>query len=119
MGVREIAVHGMQEVASSSFAGSSFLKVRLFPDRCIGYNSSMNPEQLNEQLSREPYVPLRLHLSDGDAVDITNPGLAFINGPALYVFRTDRPNSHLADDHRLIALRHIVQVEQIADHAAL
>ena len=75
----------------------------------------MTPEQLNEQLSRDPYVPLRLRLSNGDTIDIANPGLVFINGPAVYVFRTDRPNSHLADDHRLIAFRHIVQVEQIVE----
>lgn len=73
----------------------------------------MNPEALLSELEREPFVPIRLNLSDGTKVEIENPGLSFINNLALYLARTDRPNSRLAADFRLISLRHIVSVEQI------
>ena len=75
----------------------------------------MSPEQLDQQLSQEPFIPLRLHLTDGTKVEINNPALAVISRLALYVFRVDRPNSHLAQDYHLIALRHIVQVEPVAE----
>ena len=73
----------------------------------------MNPEALLSELEREPFVPIRLNLTDGSKIDIQNPGLSFINNLALYLARTDRPNSRLAADFRLISLRHIVSVEQI------
>lgn len=77
----------------------------------------MSPEQLDEQLSAEPFIPLRIHLTDGTKLDINNPALVVINRLALYVFRVDRPKSHLARDYQLISLRHIVQVEQVAEAA--
>ena len=78
-----------------------------------GYNPSINPEAILSELEREPFIPIRLNLTDGTKVDIDNPGLSFVNNLALYLARTDRPNSRLAADFRLISLRHIVSVEQI------
>jgi hypothetical protein len=57
-------------------------------------------------------VPLRLNLSDGTSVDITNPGLSFVNNLALYLARIDRPKSRLVADMRIISLRHIVSIDQ-------
>jgi hypothetical protein len=71
------------------------------------------PEALAAELEREPFVPIRLNLTDGTSVDITNPGLTFINNLAVYVARTDRPQSRLMADMRLISLRHIVSIDQI------
>lgn len=73
----------------------------------------MTSEDVLQELEREPFVPIRLNLTDGTKVDIQNPGLSFVNNLALYLARTDRPNSRLAADFRLISLRHIVSVEQI------
>jgi hypothetical protein len=73
----------------------------------------MNPERLLSQLEREPFVPIRLNLTDGSKVDMQNPGPFFINNLALYLARIDRPNGRRAADVRLISLRHIVSVEQI------
>ena len=71
----------------------------------------MLPEAIDRELSREPFVPVRLHLSDGSSVDVQNPGLTLIAHGALYVARTDRPHSRIMDDFRLISLRHIVRIE--------
>lgn len=71
----------------------------------------MTAEAIDQELSRDPFVPLRLHLSDGTTLDIHNPGLAFIARMAVYVARTDRPHSRIMDDFRLISLRHIVSIE--------
>jgi len=73
----------------------------------------MNPEALAQELEREPFIPLRLRLSDGRTFDIGNPGLCFIARLGLYAFRA-KPHSALAEDVEIISLRHIVSVETIA-----
>jgi hypothetical protein len=73
----------------------------------------MNPEALALELDREPFVPLKLNLSDGTAVEIYNPAMTFINNLALYLATEQRPRTRLAGDMRLISLRHIVSVDQI------
>lgn len=71
------------------------------------------PDALNTELMREPFVPLRLYLSDGRTYIVHNPGLCWINRGSVYIARVDRPNSRLMDDVDLISLRHIVSIEQI------
>ena len=73
----------------------------------------MNPETLAQELNREPFIPLRLRLSDGRTFDIENPGLCFIARLGLYAFRAKLHNT-LAEDVEIISLRHIVSVETIA-----
>ena len=72
----------------------------------------MNPEALRAELDREPFIPLRLHLSDGRTLHVENPGLCFIARLALYAFRA-RPHTSLAEDVQVVSLRHIVSVETV------
>jgi len=78
----------------------------------------MLPEAVNTELSRDPFVPLKLHLSNGRSVTVRKPGLYFVNRGSLYMARIDRPHSRLADDVDLISLRHIVRIEQVASDEA-
>jgi hypothetical protein len=71
----------------------------------------MTAEAIDLELTREPFVPIRLRLSDGSAVDIHNPGLAFIARMAIYIARTGRPHSRIMNDFRLVSSRHVVRVE--------
>ena len=73
---------------------------------------SMNPDALAAVLNRDPFIPLRLHLSDGRKVDIRNPGLCFIARMALYFFRA-KPHDALAEDVQVISLRHIASVQTL------
>ncbi len=77
----------------------------------------MNPEALAIELDREPFIPIRLNLSDGTSVDVYNPGLTFINHLALYLATAHKPQTRLVGDMRLISLRHIVSVDQIKSNA--
>lgn len=77
----------------------------------------MMPDALDAELSREPFVPLRLFLDDGRTIVVRNPGLCYINRGSVYIARVDRPRSRLAADLDLISLRHIVSVEQIEPEA--
>lgn len=78
----------------------------------------MLPEAIDRELSQDPFVPVRLHMSDGNTLDVSNPGLTFIVHGALYVARTDRPHSRIMDDCQLISLRHIVRIELLEATAA-
>jgi hypothetical protein len=73
----------------------------------------MNPEALNAELTREPFIPLRLNLSDGTHVDVFNPSMTFINHLSVYVATDERMRGRLVGDLRLISLRHIVSVDQL------
>jgi hypothetical protein len=78
----------------------------------------MTPEAIDRELNRDPFIPVRLHLTDGTFVDVLNPGLTFIAHGALYVARTDRPHTRIMDAFRLISLRHVVRVELLEPTAA-
>jgi hypothetical protein len=73
----------------------------------------MTPEVLASELNREPFLPIRVHLSDGRALDILNPGLCFIARLAVYVFAAKPPDA-LAEDVQVVSLRHIVSVETVS-----
>jgi hypothetical protein len=77
----------------------------------------MNPEALARELNRDPFIPLRIHLTDGRNIDIHNPGLCFIARLSLYVFFA-KPRDALAEDVQLISLRGIVSVETLAPSEA-
>jgi len=77
----------------------------------------MNPEALARELNRDPFIPLRIHLTDGRNIDIRNPGLCFIARFSLYIFSA-KPRDALAEDVQLISLRGIVSVETLAPSEA-
>jgi hypothetical protein len=81
------------------------------------YNVAMNPESLAKELNRDPFIPLRIHLTDGRNVEVRDPGLCFIARLSLYVFAA-KPHDALAEDVQVISLRGIVSVETLAPSQA-
>jgi hypothetical protein len=77
----------------------------------------MNPESLALELNRDPFIPLRIHLTDCRSLEIRNPGLCFIARLSLYVFAA-KPHDAMAEDVRVISLRGIVSVETLAPSEA-
>ena len=77
----------------------------------------MTPEALANELNRDPFIPLRLRLSDGRTFDVNNPGLCFVARLALYAFRA-KPHDALAEDVEVVSIRHIVSVETISSSSA-
>jgi hypothetical protein len=73
----------------------------------------MNPEALASELEREPFRPLRLHLSDGRTVKIDDPDVAVISNLSVYLFKVRRDHRRIADDTQVISLRHIVSFEPL------
>jgi len=83
----------------------------------------MHPDALNAELTREPFIPFRVHLSDGRTLEVHNPGLTYIYGTTFYLLEPFRrgevdERTRKMRDTRVIALRHIVSVEPIESAAA-
>lgn len=72
----------------------------------------MDPEALAHELDRDPFIPLRIHLTDGRNIEVRDPGLCFIARLSLYVF-TAKPHKSLAEDVQVISLRRIESVETL------
>ncbi len=78
----------------------------------------MRPEELMGLLRKRPFVPLRLHMTDGHTYDIRHP-------EAMMVFRTHAviglqpdPETGVLDRAEHCALLHIVRVEELPPIAA-
>jgi hypothetical protein len=67
----------------------------------------MTATAMREILEREPFQPVRLKLTSGDAYDIRQPGLAMVLRTRVFVAA---PNS---DHWSLIPLIHIAAVETV------
>jgi hypothetical protein len=72
----------------------------------------MTPDQFSQLLSREPFLPLRLHLNSEEVVEIPDPGCVLIQGMALQIFSIKRGRPFIIENNRYIPFRNIAQVEQ-------
>jgi hypothetical protein len=70
-------------------------------------------EHLIELLEERPFVPLRLHLSDGRKHDIRHPAMAIVSDEIVAVGLPNGDNSLVADRITNCAVTHIVEVEPI------
>jgi hypothetical protein len=73
----------------------------------------MTSEDLRQELERDPFVPLRLHLSSGKTADIVDPTAAWLQQNALLLMHRLRPGSQLIGGYDVIAFRLIERIEQI------
>ena len=73
----------------------------------------MRPEQLRDLLRRRPFVPIRLHLSDGTTYDIRHPEQALLTRSTVEVGLEEQPGSGIADQVMYCSLLHIVRVENL------
>ena len=75
----------------------------------------MSPNELNALLRRRPYLPIRLHVSDGVQYDIFQPEMAVVGMSVLFLGQRRNVQSEFFDEPVLIALRHITRVEPIIE----
>jgi hypothetical protein len=71
----------------------------------------MTAEELFEFLEERPFVPLRLHMSNGRTHDVRHPEMAIVGDDvvALGIEREDSPRPRI----RLVSISHINEVEQL------
>ena len=75
----------------------------------------MTPEDVNQELDREPFVPLRLRLSSGQKIEIEYPNSAFVRQNTLLVVHRLAPRTHAIGNYDVIALRLIERIEQVGN----
>jgi hypothetical protein len=74
----------------------------------------LRPESLRDELHRQPFVPLRIYLTDGKTYDIRHPEMAMITTREVYIGRKETaPGSGIARECDLVSLLHVVRVEQV------
>jgi hypothetical protein len=73
----------------------------------------MTSEDVLQELQRQPYVPLRLHLTSGQKVDISQPNTAWVRQNTLLIVFPLKPGTHAIGNYDVVALRLIERIEQL------
>ena len=76
----------------------------------------MRPEDLLDRLEDQPFKPFRIHLSDGTALEVREPGMVIVGRSSAVLpsgFGRDEDGRRLAEHWRTIALVHIVQFSDV------
>jgi len=77
----------------------------------------VSPEALRDALNRRPFLPFRLHLSDGRHFVIRRPELVFIGGSVTIIGLVRNTASEFFDEPLTVANRHITSLEPIIEAA--
>jgi len=64
----------------------------------------MTTDDVKEELDREPFVPLRLHLSSRAKIDVEHANSAFVRQNTLLVVHRLAPNTSAIGDYDVVAL---------------
>ncbi|MGQ9650926.1 MAG: hypothetical protein ACUVXJ_12515 [Phycisphaerae bacterium] len=87
--------------------------------RCkISYAVCMRPEDLRDLLRRQPFVPVKIHLSDGTTYEVRHPEMAIIGRSTATIGVEKQEGSGIADRLMYRSLLHIVRVEDANGRAA-
>jgi hypothetical protein len=84
-------------------------------DARIGYNPRMRVKDLMNRLADRPFHGFRIHLSDGTAIPVSEPGMIIV-GPSSAVIPTEfgrEDGERVATRWRTVALSHMVQFADI------
>ncbi|MDB5324236.1 MAG: hypothetical protein JWN40_5867 [Phycisphaerales bacterium] len=77
----------------------------------------MTSEDLKQEIEREPFVPLRLHLSSGKTMDVEYPNSAFVRQNTLLIVHRLAPNTAAIGNYDVVALRLIERIELLNEGA--
>jgi hypothetical protein len=78
----------------------------------------MTSEDVQQELERQPFVPLRLHLSSGTTIDIAYSGIAWVRQNALLIVHPVARGSAAIGNYDVVALRLIERIEQVRESSA-
>jgi hypothetical protein len=79
----------------------------------------MTSENIRQEIDREPYVPLRLHLSSGQRIDLPFPHMAWVRQNTVLVVHPLERGTHAIGNYDVLALRLIERIEQIREPAGV
>jgi hypothetical protein len=73
----------------------------------------MRPQELMQLIRHRPFVPLRIHLTDGRTYDIGHPDQIIVLRGRVDIGVEPDPKSGVVDRVEYCSLLHIVRVEQL------
>ena len=73
----------------------------------------MRPEELKSLLRRQPFVPLRFHITDGRTYDIRHPDQVIVLKGAVDIGVNPDPRSGIVEQVERCSLFHLVRVEEM------
>ncbi len=75
----------------------------------------MTSEEVEQELGKDPIMPLRVHLVRGKTMDVKRPDAAWLLPYSLLVVHPKSTNGNgdrYADGYDVVSLRHIERIEQ-------
>jgi len=73
----------------------------------------MRPEDVRVHVSKQPFTPFRIFMSDGAEFDVRHPEMCIIERSAVYVVIPNPKQTWMADRLAHCALIHITRIEPI------
>ncbi|HUY36276.1 MAG TPA: hypothetical protein VMV69_26295 [Pirellulales bacterium] len=73
----------------------------------------MRAEELTELLRTQPFVPLRIHLSDGQTYDVRHPDLVLVLRQRVDIGLKPDPATGVLERVEHCSLLHVVRVEEL------
>jgi hypothetical protein len=73
----------------------------------------MNSEEVKQEIARDPYLPLRLHLNNGRKIDLPYQNMGWLQRTALLVVHRLGPRTQVIDSYDVIELGLIERIEQL------
>ena len=73
----------------------------------------MRPEELIQLIRKKPFVPLRLHLTDGKTYDIRHPDQVLVLRSRIDIGIAPDPNTGVLERVEHCSLLHVVRVEEL------
>ena len=78
----------------------------------------MTSEDVLQEIERQPFLPIRLHLSSGQKIDVKFAATAWVRQNTLLVVHPLRPGTQAIGNYDVIALRLIERIEPISANGA-
>ena len=73
----------------------------------------MRPEEIRERLRRQPFVPIRVHITGGKTYDISHPENIIIGRSRVDIGVGGDPAAGVVDHVDYVSLLHIVRIEDL------
>ena len=73
----------------------------------------MRPEELRILLRRQPFVPIRIHFTDGTAYEVKHPEMAMLTRSTIEIGMEEQEGSGIAENVVYCSLVQIVRVENL------
>lgn len=73
----------------------------------------MTSKDVEAELERDPFVPIRIHLVSGKPIEVPSQGVAFPMQNALLILQRRQPGRVRLDGYDVVSFRNMERIEQL------